>query len=69
MNKSALEYILERVICSALESAADSRDSDDFAVGKRTACYEILDTIKNELIAHDADLSDYKLDFNLESLL
>ena len=69
MTKSALEYIIERVICSALESAADSSEDDEFSIGKRTAYYEILDTIKNELVAHDADLSKYKLDFELESLL
>lgn len=69
MTNSALEYIIERVICSALESAADRSEDDEFSIGKRTAYYEILDTIKNELVAHDADLSKYKLDFELESLL
>lgn len=69
MNESALEYILERVVNTVLETASDISEKDDFSLGKRSAYYEVLDTIKSELLAHDVEPGDYKLDFDLESIL
>ena len=43
--------------------------SDLFYDGKKTAYYEILDTIKNELDVSEQDLKEYGLDFTLEELL
>ena len=44
-------------------------DNSDFENGRRLAYYEMLDTIKNELILRDVDISKYGLNINLEELL
>lgn len=68
MNESTIKYIITRVI----DNANDEEllvSKDDFSTGKKLAYYEILDTIKNELIANDQDLKEFGLDFNLEKKL
>lgn len=42
---------------------------DLFYQGKQLAYYEMIDTIKNELEAHNQDLKEYGLDFDLEDKL
>jgi len=68
MDESTIKYIIARVI----DNAGDERtlkSKDDFSMGKKLAYYEILDTIKNELIINDQDLKEFGLDFNLEDKL
>lgn len=67
LSKEGIAYIVERIIDNAKDSF--SENDSDFNKGKRLAYYEILDTIKNELIVRDADLNELGLDFNLEELL
>ena len=70
MNKLTefeLAFIVARVLDNAKDAASDN-DKSDFAEGKRLAYYEILDTIKNELIVRDVDLKQYGLDIELEKL-
>lgn len=68
MNKSEVEYILARVIDNANDAFEEAKENagDDFYKGKKLAYYEILDTIKNELIARDQDLKEFGLDVDLE---
>lgn len=68
MSEETIQFIISRVIDNAndaLQEAKDNKD-DEYYNGKRLAYYEVLDTIKNELIAHDQDLKKFGLDINLE---
>lgn len=71
MNKlstNELKYIISRLLQNATD-AAEEKGKDDFTNGKKLAYYEMLDTIKNELIVRDIDLSEFEIDFVLENLL
>lgn len=68
LTESELEYIISRVLDNANE-AAESSDKSQFSEGKKLAYYEILDTIKNELIVRDIDIKSLGLDVILEKLL
>ena len=66
LSKDGLRYIIARVLDNAndaIQEAAQSPD-DQFVQGKRLAYYEILDTIRNELIVRDADLKDMLLELD-----
>ena len=71
LSVEGIAYIIERVLDNAADAAKEAKNSpnNDFYDGKRMAYYEILDTMKNELIVREADLKELKLDFVLESLL
>lgn len=69
MNKSTFDFILERVVDNAMDAAQENDSDKSFQSGKKLAYYETLDTIKNELIAHDIDVSEYGLNDVLERLL
>lgn len=69
MNKSTFDFIIERVVDNALDAAQGDDGDKEFLSGKKLAYYETLDTIKNELIAHDIDVSEYGLNTVLEKLL
>ena len=68
MNEATIEYIISRVIENANEALAESKQNpnDDFVKGRKLAYYEVLDTIKSELIARDYDLKKVGLDVELE---
>lgn len=68
MNEASIEYIISRVIENANEALAESKQNpnDDFVKGRKLAYYEVLDTIKSELIARDYDLKKVGLDVELE---
>ncbi|MGN1132962.1 MAG: hypothetical protein ACI4RN_00755 [Oscillospiraceae bacterium] len=68
LTESELEYIISRVLDNANE-AAENADESQFSEGKKLAYYEILDTIKNELIVRDIDVKPLGLDVVLEKLL
>lgn len=70
MNDAAIEYIISRVVDNAKDALEEASENpkDDFYKGKKLAYYEILDTIKNELAARDADLKEYGLDVDLEKI-
>lgn len=71
MNKltvSEIEYIVSRILENANDSISEKDDSD-FNRGKKLAYYEMLDTIKNELMTRDIDIKAFGLDINLEKLL
>lgn len=69
MSEAAIEYILSRIVEKANDSVEESEENnDDFNKGRKLAYYEILDTIKNELLARDKDLKDFGLDIDLEKI-
>lgn len=71
MMNETIKYILSRVIDNANDASMESREhpDDDFYKGKKLAYYEVLDTIKNELIAKDQNLKEFGLDINLEEAI
>ncbi len=68
MNEATVKYIISRVIENANDAFEELKQTpnDDFYKGHAMAYYEILDTIKSELITHDQDLKEFGLDINLE---
>ena len=71
MNKlstSELEFIVSRILDNANDALSNNDDSE-FEQGKRLAYYEVLDTIKNKLIAKGINTKDFGLDVDLEHFL
>lgn len=68
MTESELKYIIERVLDNAKDALTEARENpkDDFYSGKRLAYYEVLDTIKNELIVRADNLKEFGLDVDLD---
>ncbi len=68
MDKDLFNYIAGRVISNAEDALEDAKmhEGDDFYMGKKFAYYEVLDTIKNDLITWEYDLSECGLDIDLE---
>ena len=67
LTKEGLAYIVSRILDNAKDTFEESKtDKSDFIDGKKLAYYEMLDTIKNELIVRDVDLETFGLDINLE---
>ena len=71
LTPAAVKFIIARVLNNANDAFKEAtvNDKDKFYQGRKFAYYEILDTIKNELIAHDQDLKEFGLDRNLEKEL
>ena len=71
MSEFALQYILSRMLDNANDTMKELKNNpkDLFYQGKQLAYYEMIDTIKNELEAHNQDLKEYGLDFDLEDKL
>ena len=64
-------YIVSRVLDNANDAISEAKENpeDDFYKGRKMAYYEVLDTIKNELKARDADLKEFGLDIDLENVI
>ena len=71
MIDSEFQYIIERIVDNANDAFNDAKinKNDLFYSGKCLAYYEVLNTIKNELIVRDIDLVDYNLDIDLDKLI
>jgi hypothetical protein len=69
LSESTIKHIIALVLDNAKDAQIEKRenDGDDFYNGKHLAYYEVLDTIKNELIANDVDLKEFGLDIDLEN--
>lgn len=66
------EYIVSRVLRNAKDAAEEARQLPyrEYKAGRALAYYyEVLDTIKNELLARDVDVKRFGLDISLEGLL
>jgi len=70
MDKSAIKQMIARIIANANDTLqeASENNNDIFYKGKLLAYYEVLDTIKNDLIIYDQDLKEFLLDINLEKV-
>ena len=68
LNDSAVKFIIARVIDNANHALEEQKKNpnDDFYHGKCLAYYEILDSIKNDLIIEGEDLKEFGLNINLE---
>lgn len=68
LSPATVKYIIARVLKNANKAfdESDVNKKDEFYRGRRLAYYEVLDTIKSELIAHDQNLKEFGLDINLE---
>lgn len=68
MKQSEFEYIIERVVTNAEDALKEAKENinDDFYQGKKLAYYEVLDTIKNELIIRNQNLEKFKLKIDLD---
>ena len=71
MMSDEFKYIVSRVLDNANDAISEAKENpeDDFYKGRKMAYYEVLDTIKNELKARDADLKDFGLDIDLENII
>ena len=70
LTESELEFIISRVIKNAEDAVEESKnDNSAFLDGKKLAYYEVLDTIRNELVIREIDLKRFGLDIVLEELL
>lgn len=68
MMDEVFKYIISRIIDNANDAVEEAKENtgDDFYKGKKLAYYEVLDTVKNELLARETDLKEFGLDINLE---
>lgn len=68
MTEAEIKFIISRVIDNAKDAIEEPKQNNnaEFNSGKLFAYYEILDTIKNELIVREQDLKDFGLDIDLE---
>ena len=71
MMSDEFKYIVSRVLDNANDAISEAKENpeDDFYKGRKMAYYEVLDTIKNELKAKDADLKEFGLDIDLENVI
>ncbi|MBC5689770.1 transposase [Mediterraneibacter sp. NSJ-55] len=70
LSEESLKYIIARLVENANEAVEESdRDRNDlFNQGRRLAYYEMLDILKSELDARDADLKELGLDFDVDKI-
>lgn len=68
LNEETFRYIVARLIDYANEAIGEARADrkDAFKSGRSLAYYEMLDVIQAELDIHEADLTAYGLNINLE---
>ena len=66
MTESEIKFIISRVLDNAKDAIKETDTNAEFSSGKLFAYYEILDTIKNELIVRGQDLKEFGLDIDLE---
>lgn len=59
MNNGTVKYIVECVLENVQNVSTLPRN--EFNDAKRLACYEILNTIKNQLEINDVDLKEVRL--------
>lgn len=69
MNNDIFNHIINRLLSNANDTLKDAQanDKDEFYVEKKLAYYEVLDTIKNDLIIAEYDLQECGLDIDLDN--
>lgn len=67
MGSEILIAIIDRLKSDADEALSDyEQTKSDFSDGRRTAFYEVLDSIKNKLYSFDLNPDDYDLGDDLD---
>lgn len=63
-----LKATIERLIENADEALAEAKmhSNDEYYEARKAAYYEVLDTIKDDIIMGDLDPADYGLGMDLE---
>ena len=70
LSEESLKYIIARLVKNANEAVeeSDKDRNDSFNQGRRLAYYEMLDILKSELNARDADLKELGLNFDVDKI-
>lgn len=68
LDEQTVKELIARLIDNANETQKEYRKDkkSEFNSGKALAYYEMLDTLKNQLIIDDADLSEFGLNIDLD---
>lgn len=70
LEQAEIEYIIARVIKNANDSVIEAKETPcEFNSGRKQAYYEVLDTIKNELLFREQNLRDYGYEKDWEKKL
>lgn len=70
LGRHEMEFIIARVVKNANDSVIEEKEEPcEFNKGRRQAYYEVLDTIKNELLFREQNLKDYGYDEDWERRL
>ncbi|MCD8231793.1 MAG: transposase [Clostridiales bacterium] len=70
LNEESLKYIITRLVDNANDAVEESEKDkkDAFNQGRRLAYFEMLDILKSELDARDADLKSLGLNFDVNKV-
>lgn len=71
MNDAVFKFIISRIVEKSKDAVSEAEENvgQEYYDGRKFAYYEVLDSIKSELEVRDENLSEYGLDFDLESAL
>ena len=69
MNNDIFNHIVERLLRNADDALKefDQNKDDEFYQGRRLAYWEVLDTLKSELMVADYDLKASGLDIDVDA--
>lgn len=70
ITEEEIKYIIARILDNAKDTMTEYKENknDEFLQGKRLAYFEVIDTIKNELIVKDIDLNEFGLNEKSEQM-
>ena len=70
LEQAEIEHIIARVVKNANDSVTEAREMPcEFNAGRKQAYFEVLDTIKNELLFREQNLQNYGYEKNWEENL
>lgn len=71
VTSEQMQFIIEKLLDNAsdVKKEREKKGNSQFYDGMMTAYYEMLDTIKNQLIVDNRDLEEFGLNFKLESTI
>lgn len=70
LTEYEIEYIIARVVQNSQYATDEAKENpSEFNEGRKFAYYEVLDTIKNELLVREQNLKDYGYDEDWEHRL
>lgn len=69
MNNDIFNHIVERLLSNADDALKEfeQNNDDEFYQGRRLAYWEVLDTLKSELMVADYDLKTCGLDIDVDA--